>query len=282
MADDRTAAAAATTGNTDAAAAAAGARAMDQGTAVNGTMPAAGTAGEVPAWKGLGIPDHMLKDTAEATLAEVFKGFKGYRDKQAQQGPVGKSADDYAFEFAEELKPWFPNGDDPALKAFQAVAHKHGLPVKTANAIVNEVFGPLAKEGKLPTPFNPKAELDGIAKLLGKSGAEAGPAIEQATVEMEGWAKNFGQQLKLSEGAQVELESLMLSANGFELLQKLQGGGAASFRLGGSTPGKLSRADLEAMQADPRFSPHSAKYDPRFRQQYEDGWRQLTLEDLKR
>ena len=283
MANDGTAAAAATgASGTDAAAAAAKARAMDHGTAVNGTAPPAGMAGDAPAWKGLGIPEHMLKDTPEDTLAEVFKGLKGYRDKEAQKGPVGKSADDYKFEFADELKPYFPNGDDPALKAFQSFAHKNGMPVKAANDLINEVFGPLAKEGKLPTPFNPKAELDGIAKLLGKSGAEAAPAIEQATVEMEAWAKNFGQQLKLSEGAQVELESLMLSANGFELLQKLQGGGDAGFKLGGSTPGKLSRADLEAMQSDPRFNPNSTKYDPAFRQRYEDGWRQLPPEQLRR
>jgi hypothetical protein len=44
-------------------------------------------------WKQ-GIPSHMLKDTPEATLAEVYKGYKGFRDQQSQQGPVGKSPDD--------------------------------------------------------------------------------------------------------------------------------------------------------------------------------------------
>jgi len=272
MADDGTAAAAAT-GGTDTAAAAAGTgEAAAQG----------GDGAALPAWKTMGVPAHMLKDTPEDTLAEVFKGYKGYRDKEAERGSVGKSADDYKFEFADELKPFFPNGDDPALKAFQSVAHKHGLPVKLANTIINEVFAPLAKEGKLPQPFNPKAEMDGIAALLGKSGAEAAPAIEQATAELEGWTKNIGQQMKLDEPEQVELESLMLTKAGFGLLRKLQGAGGEGFRLGGSTPGVLSRADLEAMQSDPRFSPNSAKYDKAFRQRYEDGWRNLPVEQLRR
>jgi hypothetical protein len=279
MADDGTAAAAAT-GGTDAAAAAAQA-----GAAGAGAQAAAGDAGQGAAqlnWKNIGIPSHMLKETPEDTLAEVFKGYKGYRDKEAERGSVGKSADDYKFEFADELKPFFPNGDDPALKAFQSVAHKHGLPVKLANTIINEVFAPLAKEGKLPQPFNPKVEMDGIAALLGKSGAEAAPAIEQATTEMLAWTANLGQQLKLSDKAQVELESLALTSSGFELLRALQGGGGDGFRLGGSTPGVLSRADLEAMQSDPRFSPDSPKYDKAFRQRYETAWRNLPADQLRR
>jgi hypothetical protein len=279
MADDGMAAATATSGTDTAAAAQAGA-------AEAGAQAAAGDAGQGAAqlnWKNIGIPGHMLKETPEDTLAEVFKGWKGYRDKQAEQGAVGKSADDYKFEFADELKPFFPNGDDPALKAFQSVAHKHGLPVKLANTIINEVFAPLAKEGKLPQPFDPKAEMDAIAQVLGKSGAEAAPAIEQATAELEGWAKNIGQQLKLDEAEQVELESLLFTRGGFGLLRKLQGaGGGEGFKLGGSTPGVLSRTDLEAMQSDPRFSPESPKYDRAFRERYETAWRNLPVDQLRR
>jgi hypothetical protein len=241
------------------------------------------TGGDLPVWKTLGIPEHMLKDSAEATLAEVYKGFRGFQEKQSAQGPVGKSADDYKFEFADEIKPWFGNADDPALANFRAVAHKFGLPVKTANAILNEVFGPLAKDGKLPKPYSPQAELDAMAKMLGKTGAEAAPAIEQAQTELQAWAANTGQQLKLTEDEQIELESLLLNASGFGLLRKLQGaGGGDGFRLGGKTPGALTRAELEAMQNDPRFDPASSKFDKAFRQRYEDGWRALPLEQLNR
>lgn len=253
------------------------------GGAGDGGAGGAGGAGDPPVWKTLGIPDHMMKDSAEATLAEVYKGFRGFQDKQAAQGPVGKSADDYKFEFADEIKPWFANADDPALANFRAVAHKFGLPVKTANAILNEVFGPLAKDGKLPKPYSPQAELDAMAKMLGKSGAEAAPAIEQAQTELQAWATNTGQQLKLSEDEQVELESLLLTSSGFGLLRKLQGaGGGDGFRLGGSTPGNLTRADLEAMQNDPRFDPSSPKFDKAYRQRYEEGWRKLPMEQLNR
>jgi hypothetical protein len=234
-------------------------------------------------WKQLGIPSHMLKDTPETTLQEVFKGYKGFLDRQAQQGPAGKSADDYRFDFADDLKPYFPNGDDPALAAFRAAAHKMGLPVKTANALINETFGPLAREGKLAQPFNPQAEIEGISRLLGKTGAEAAPAIEQATTELTAWATNAGQQMQLSESAQIELESLLLTASGFELVQKLRGAsGGQGFRLGGVAPGQLSRADLEAMQNDPRFSPSSPKYDRAFRERYEAGWRALPLDQIRR
>lgn len=262
--------------------------------AAQGAAQEAATAGSAPAgdapqgaaqlnWRNIGVPGHMLKDTPEETLGEVLKAFKGFQEKQSSQGPVGKSADDYKFEFAEELKPFFPHGDDPALKAFQTWAHKNGMPVKTANSLINEVFAPLAKEGKLPQPFNPKAELDAIAQMLGKSGAEAAPAIEQATTEMLAWTANLGQQLKLSEKAQVELESLTLSSSGFEVLRALQGAsGGEGFKLGGSAPGVLTRADLEAMQSDPRFDPQSPKYDRAFRQRYEDGWRNLPADQLRR
>lgn len=246
--------------------------------------PAAGEAAPPPAWKTLGIPSHMLKETPEDTLAEVFKGYRGFQEKQSAQGPVGKTPEDYRFEFADEVKPYFQNTDDPALKAFQAVAHKLNLPVKHANAILNEVFAPLAREGKLPPPFDPKAELAAMGKLLGKEGPDAGPAIEQATVELQGFTGNLGQQLKLTEQEQVELESLMLTAPGFGLLRKLQGAGAQNggFRLGGAQPGVLSRADLEAMYNDPRFDPNSPQYDRAFRQRYEEGWRALPAEQLRR
>jgi hypothetical protein len=274
MADDGTAAAAATEGtDTAAAAAAAGA---GEATAQGGEQ-----GGPPLNWKNIGIPAHMLKDAPEDTLVEVFKGYKGFLDKQAQQGAVGKSADDYKFEFADELKPFFPNGDDPALKAFQSVAHKHGLPVKLANTIINDVFGPLAKEGKLPQPFNPKAEMDGIAALLGKSGAEAAPAIEQATTEMLSWTANLGQQLKLSDKAQVELESLTLTSSGFELLRALQGAGGEGFRLGGSTPGVLSKEEVFAMFNDPRADASDPKFDEKFLARAE-AEREALRERLKR
>lgn len=118
-----------------------------------------------------------------------------------------------------------------------------------------------------------------MAKLLGKSGAEAGPAVEQATKEIEAYAQNIGKSLGLSAGAQIELESLALTATGFEVLRALQTkGGGEGFKLGGTAAGgAMSRAELEAMQADPRFEPGSAKYDKAFRQRYEDGWKALDL-----
>lgn len=239
--------------------------------------PAAGEAAPPPAWKSLGIPSHMLKETPEDTLAEVFKGLKGYRDRDAQQGPVGKAPEDYRFEFADEVKPYFQNTDDPALKAFQAVAHKLNLPVKHANAILNEVFAPLAREGKLPPPFDPKAELAAMGKLLGKEGPDAGPAIEQATVELQGFTGNLGQQLKLTEQEQVELESLMLTAPGFGLLRKLQGAGAQNggFRLGGTQPGVLSKEEVLAMPNDPRWRSDDPRFDPEFRARYEREYERL-------
>ena len=132
----------------------------------NGQNDQAGGQQQAADWKA-GIPAHMLKETPEATLGEVYKAFDGFQKKASAAGPVGKSPDDYKFEFDDKLKPYFASTDDPALRNFQAVAHKHGLPVKVANAIIAETFGPLAAEGKLPMPFNPRAELDGIAKMLG-------------------------------------------------------------------------------------------------------------------
>jgi hypothetical protein len=230
----------------------------------------AGAGAQPPAWKTMGIPAHMLKDTPEDTLGEVFKGYRGFLEKQSAQGPVGKSPDDYKLEFGDALKPYFTAADDPALKAFQTAAHELGLPVKTANAIINKVFEPLVREGKLPPPFNPQAEIDGIAKILGKSGADAAPAIEQATAEMEGWAKNVGKQLQLSDGEQVEFESLMLSANGFGLLRKLQGAaGGDGFRLGGEKPSAKTKEEVFAMFNDPRANVRDPRFDQKFLDQAE-------------
>lgn len=247
-------------------------------TGAAGGTGATGAAPSADAWKK-DIPAHMLKDTAEATLSEVYKAFNGYHQKATALGPVGKSADDYKFEFSEKLKPHFAQADDPALKNFQAAAHELGVPIKVAQQLIEKTFGPLAEAGKLVAPFNPKAELEGMAKLLGKSGAEAGPAVEHAMKETEAFAANIGKSLGLSEAAQVELESLALTASGFEVLRALQANaGKPGFALGGTGgDGPLSRADLEAMQTDPRFDPQSVKYDKAFRQRYEDGWRKLDL-----
>jgi hypothetical protein len=235
-------------------------------------------AAETAAWRQIGIPQHMLKDTPEDTLREVVKALHGFQKRASAAGPVGKSPDDYSFDFSDTLKPYFPNADDPALAAFRKVAHEMGLPVKAAREIVHKVFEPLAREGKLPQPFDPKAELDLQAKALGKSGPEAAAAIQQAHVEMEAWAQNIGKSLGLTEGEQVELESLALTGHGFGLLRKLMAGaGGDSFRLGGqgAVPPK-TRAELDAMASDPRLDPFSPAYDSAFREAYDNAWAELT------
>ena len=77
--------------------------------------------------------------------------------------------------------------------------------------------------------------------------------------------KNIGKQMHLNDGEQVELESLLLSANGFGLLRKLQQGqGGADFKLGGTTQAPMSKDEVFALFNDPRANPRDVKFEQRF------------------
>jgi hypothetical protein len=207
----------------------------------------------------------------------LFPAFKGYRDEQAKRGPVGKSADEYQFEVGDKLKEFMPGKDAPVMQNFRAAAHKHGLTIAQAQGVIKDVYEPLAEKGMLLKDFNPQAEVDAIAKMLGKSGPDAKPAVEAAVKEAEAWSSNTAKQLGLSEAGQAEFESLALTAGGVEVLRALQSklGGEKSFAVGGTGAAGKSREELHEMGKDERINPYSPKYDPKLRAEYDAGWEAL-------
>jgi len=229
-----------------------------------------GQQGQQPAaWTKLDIPPHLKGETAEATLEKLFPAFNGYRQAEAKRGPVGKSAADYAYTPDEALKPWIKGGDDPLLKSFQAAALEEGLPLSVAKNIIDKTFKPLVEKGLIAKPYNPQAEHDGVAKLIGKEGPQNKEAVTTFVRELETWTDNVGKQLGLSETGAAELGSLTYTAGGVEVLKALQDRfGQAGMAIGGRGAGqKLSKAELDEMGKDPRVDPYSAKFDKAFRKQ---------------
>lgn len=250
-----------------------------------GTSPAqgAGAAQEgakAPFWAGL--PEHLRGDTAERTLEKLLPAFDGYHKAASARGPVPKEAKEYVFETPnEKLKSYFGAADDPAMGAAREAALKAGLTTKQFTAFIEDTFAPLVASGQLPPPVNPQEIVKAQVGLLGfkELNDQSKAALEAATSEMTAFATNLGKQMKLSEPAQIELESLALTPGGFELLRALPGAmGKEAFRLGGQPGqnGAVSKEQALAMLNDPRANPHSSKYEKAFHDLAEKAW-----EDVK-
>lgn len=251
------------------------------------TPPASGApaAGQVPpaggdpspAYRPEGLPDHLLGKDDRDTLDKVSKAYAGARDAIAKFGSVPEAPEKYAFTPAEAVAPYLPNiAEDPAFKAAQAAAHKHGLGDKQFAGFVNDFMATLVTGGQLDDPFSADKERAIIApdvqdpaeraKAADKASRDtvaffdamqAQGKIDQATAD---WAKG-----RTDRGHFIKLVSaLRVASPGLELGG--QGGGAG-----------VTKADLDKRHADPR-----QKSDPAFQAETNRLYQQLYPDDPNR
>lgn len=118
--------------------------------------------GDGDAWKlpdGMELPDHLLGQTADETLAKVTKAYQGARRELSQKGK-GESSLEGAVPDDPDGYKFDPEGDDdkiaaelnseaskPYVDAFRKAAHKLGIPDKAFTQLMREGLGGIAESG---------------------------------------------------------------------------------------------------------------------------------------
>jgi hypothetical protein len=230
--------------------------------------------GGEPFWNAL--PENMRGATAEETLKKVMPAYQGFHKAHSEREPALSKVEDLVLEITnDKAKPHF-DPKSPMAQQFSKAAVELGLTKKQAAGIADKVMGGLAEAGAFADVLDVKATVTGIAKVLGHSELNdaAKQAVQQFETESLAWADNLSKQLKLSEHGQAELESLVLTPGGVELIKALRAQGGAGFAMGGQGGGQgaMTAEKLHAMGSDPRVDPMNAKYDKAVRAQYDAAW----------
>jgi hypothetical protein len=229
---------------------------------------------QTPFWNDL--PENMRGATAEDTLKKVMPAFQGYHKAAHERGPVLSKPEELTLEIThEKAKPFF-DPKSPMATQFAKAAVDAGLTKKQAATIADKVMGGLADAGALADMFDPKANVAAIAKVLGHTEINdaAKTALQQFETESLAWAANTAQQMKLSDAAKIELESLTLTPGGVEIIKALRAQGGAGIALGGQGAGGggdvFSLDELKQMDKDPRIDPYKQdKFDKAVREKYD-------------
>nr|WP_321458523.1 hypothetical protein [uncultured Cohaesibacter sp.] len=181
----------------------------------------------------------------------------------------------YEFTPADGLKGFFADKDDPLLNSAKAAALKHGIAPDALQNLINDTFSDPVAKGMIAPPFNPKAEIEGLAKMLGGDTKVAEKAINDADAIAGNLAKTMG----LPEQASGFFEGMAETASGVMVIRAIQKmAGEKGIALGGQDAGATShysREQLKSMGADPRIDPQSPKYDADVRKKYDESYKAL-------
>lgn len=214
-----------------------------------------------------GVADNLVGKSDRETMDNLAKALTGYRTRDSERGAVPKDAAGYTFELTDKLKSAIPRGlaEDPVFKAAADSAHKAGLSTKEFQAVIIPALEKMA-ELTAGEAWSPDAEFKKLA------GENAGPdqikAVQQRFVEASGWIEGFVAHHTLADGARLELQQLLSSADGLLVLEAIRKSGSDGIRLPNAGLGqgtRLSAADLQKRQSDPRNDATGPKYDPAFR-----------------
>lgn len=222
-----------------------------------------------PFWNTL--PENMRGSNAEDTLKKLMPSWQGYHKQWTERGEVLTKPEEFSVEISnDKAKPHF-DPKSPMATAFAKAAVEMGLTKKQAAGLADKVMGGMAEAGAFADVLDVKANVLARAGLLGHKEltAEAKAALETAETEMTAWAGNYGKQLGLSEAGQVELESLVLTPGGFEIIRAMQKLGNGGIAVGGAPAGAASKDDIFARLNDERSNPLSPKYDKAFHEKAE-------------
>lgn len=213
-------------------------------------------------------------------LADPFRGTNDREtidrlSKAVRAAPA--KPDDYQVELAPELAKHFKDlGNDPMLKAYRGVAHKHGLDSKQFNGVFGDLVGEMAKQGLFVPLIDDRAENAKLAQ------GEVDPTRASAKVMQRRGAADSFIKAQTDRGVFTKDEGEALSAltavaAGVTLIEKLAGRfGEASLNPGGQGGNAQPTKDqLQRDMQDPRYSSTSPQYDPAFRQRVDASWKNL-------
>lgn len=250
-----------------------------------GGAPAAGAPAGAPSWLPAGVPSHMVKESAELTLPEVFKAYDGARKALSERGVVPEAPDGYKIEWGGELAPHAERlSKDPLTGQFLTMFHKAGLSDRQAQALISEALPFMMQTANAGQPSPADLEAQATTEFLslgeGVSPEEKKASAAKRTLAAEavfntltnGWP----------EAEKTAALSLLDSADGIRVFERLTARiPEATVALGGQAAGAVNAGDLAKMQADPRALFGSATYDPAYAKQVNDAYRR-TLGDAPR
>lgn len=214
-------------------------------------------------------PDHIPeqfwnKEKGETDIEKMSKSYGELRNEMNRLKEEGGSkAPEKVEAYLEDFK--MPTGEDgaaldrirdvdagdPLVSSFAEAAHKHGLSKEAFDGILSDVF--VAMNGQMPEPYDEIAELEKLG------GAEQGKAVVGLNKQFLGSMKAAG---TITEQEYSRGLSMCSDALGVQLLDKLRvnsGEKAVPITLGQGGVGGHSKAELEAMFADPLYSDQTAK-----------------------
>lgn len=241
----------------------------DTGSDADGNTEENGDRAETTLYRPDGLEENYFGETDQETIDKLMAGIK---DATPQ---LPEDVSGYEFTPAVGLEGYFGEKDDPLLNSAKAAALKNGITPDVLQSFINDTFGDPVAKGVIAPPFNPKAEIDGLAKMLGGDSKVAEKAINDADAIAGNLAKTMG----LPEAAASFFEGMAETASGVMVIRAIQKmAGEKGVALGGQDAGAtthFSRETLKNMSADPRIDPQTTKYDPDLRKKYDDSYKAL-------
>lgn len=216
-----------------------------------------------------GLDESFHGETDRETIDKLMAGIKDAK-------PIlPEDVSGYEFTPSEGLRGFFGDKDDPLMNSAKAAALKNGIPPDVLQNFINDTFGDPVSQGVIAPPFNPKAEIDGLAKMLGGDAKVAEKAINDA----EAIAGNLAKTMGLPEAAAGFFEGMAETGSGVMVIRAIQKmASEKGIPLGGQDAGAtthFSKETLKKMGADPRIDPQSTKYDPEVRKKYDASYQAL-------
>src|SRR5690606_7169250 len=127
----------------------------------------------------------------------------------------------------------------PALSTARAAFHKHGIPDKAFQGLIEDIYVPMIEKGLLPAPYDAHAEVKSFATAYGLDDA----GTKSALLDAETFAKGLFGQLQgipepLQKHAQAEMMVFAETAGGMAVLRALSARlGEAGIRVAGESHG---------------------------------------------
>jgi hypothetical protein len=214
-------------------------------------------------------PEIYEGKSAQEQFEALAKNWKLLRDKLATNAGAPKSADEYSYELADDVKELAGDipADDPAIQVLREEAHAAGLSGDQFKTLVPKLIERFAKEGIFSDPIDYKKEIE---KLGGKESAL------KRTYKISQMGDKLLAEKQIDKTMREELESLNSTAAGVKLVEFLLGGKEHGLQAGAGTPaGGFTKEQLDEMVADERYDTSSPKYDKAFRADVEEKFKRF-------
>jgi len=234
--------------------------------------PAAPAPAQKPAaaeiYKPDGLGDHLVGATNQETIDRLLKENTGFRQAQATRPQAFAKPEDVTFEWGDKVKELGGIAqDDKALGLFKTLAVEHEFSAKQIAAIP-KFFELAAGQGLIDQPYNPAKVLEGLAPADFRGSPQdkqlrGGERLRTA----ENWLNQLPATAGFDDGVKNELKLLTTSVDGVRALEAMMKAGmnpSVSAGGAGNASQTVSKADLDARVADPRYWADNPKYDKAF------------------